>query len=279
MRVEVNGARLYFDVEGAQLVPDGPILREKPTIVMLHGGPGSDHATFRPYMSFLADHAQVLYLDHRGHGRSDDTGPGGWNLRQWANDVVGFLDALDLERPMVLGASFGGFVAQAFATAHPDRVSRLALVSTAPRSDAALSAQMFARLGGPEAGAVARCFLAGNADVAEDYMRLCLPHYSVGELDLEGLGRSIDTPAVREHFFGREGEWHQVDFRPVLPRIACPTLVLHGALDPVLPQALAREMHAAIPNAQLHVVEQAGHGWGDQPDEWQRVLTGFLFGN
>lgn len=278
MRVEVNGVRLYFDVEGAQLIPDGAIMRERPTIIMLHGGPGSDHATFRPYMSFLAEHAQVLYLDHRGHGRSGDTGPSGWNIDQWADDVAGFLDALDLDRPMVLGASFGGFVAQAFATAYPDRVSKLALVSTAPRTEVELAAEMFATLGGPEAGAVARRFLAGDASVAADYMQLCLPHYSVGELDLVGLGRAIDTPAVREHFFDRDGEWHRLDFRPVLPGITCPTLVLHGALDPVLPQALAREMHAAIPHAQLHIVEHAGHGWGDQPDEWRTMLTTFFFG-
>ncbi len=44
MHVRVNGTRLFFDVEGLQLVPDGPKIRERPTLVLLHGGPGLDHS-------------------------------------------------------------------------------------------------------------------------------------------------------------------------------------------------------------------------------------------
>ena len=75
MHVLVNGVRLFFDVEGAKLVPDGPVMREKPTVLLLHGGPGFDHSIFKPAYSALADVAQVIYLDHRGNGRSD-AGPG-----------------------------------------------------------------------------------------------------------------------------------------------------------------------------------------------------------
>ena len=76
MHVSVNGVRLFFDVEGAKLVPDGPVMREKPVLLMLHGGPGSDHSIYRPAYSALADIAQIVYLDHRGNGRSED-GPQG----------------------------------------------------------------------------------------------------------------------------------------------------------------------------------------------------------
>jgi pimeloyl-ACP methyl ester carboxylesterase len=48
MFVQVNGARLYFDVEGTGLVPDGPAMRQEPTLVLLHGGPGFDHALYKP---------------------------------------------------------------------------------------------------------------------------------------------------------------------------------------------------------------------------------------
>ena len=71
MHVLVNGVRLFFDVEGARLVPDGPTLREKPTLILLHGGPGMDHSGYKPRFSQLADIAQVVFLDHRGNGRSD----------------------------------------------------------------------------------------------------------------------------------------------------------------------------------------------------------------
>ena len=72
MHVSVNGVRLFFDVEGAKLVPDGPVMREKPTLLLLHGGPGFDHSIYKPAYSALADIAQIVYLDHRGNGRSED---------------------------------------------------------------------------------------------------------------------------------------------------------------------------------------------------------------
>ena len=66
MYVRVNGARLYFDVEGAGLVPDGARMREKPTLLLLHGGPGFDHTMYKPAFSQLTDIAQEL----KAHGKS-----------------------------------------------------------------------------------------------------------------------------------------------------------------------------------------------------------------
>ncbi len=68
----MNGVRLFFDVEGAKLVPDGPAMREKPALLMLHGGPGTGDSIYRPAYSALSDIAQVVYLDHRGNGCSED---------------------------------------------------------------------------------------------------------------------------------------------------------------------------------------------------------------
>src|SRR5262249_15682635 len=50
VRVQVGDVRLYFDVEGAQLVPDGTVMRERPTLLLLHGGPGFDHTQFKPQL-------------------------------------------------------------------------------------------------------------------------------------------------------------------------------------------------------------------------------------
>ena len=62
MRVEVRGAGLWFDVDGLELVPDGRELRERPTVLLLHGGPGSfDHSYFKPDFSRLSEAAQVVY--------------------------------------------------------------------------------------------------------------------------------------------------------------------------------------------------------------------------
>ncbi len=96
MHVSVNGVRLFFDVEGAKLVPDGPVMREKPTLLLLHGGPGFDHSIYKPAYSALADIAQIIYLDHRGNGRSEDGPRESWNLEQWGDDVRTFCDALGI---------------------------------------------------------------------------------------------------------------------------------------------------------------------------------------
>ena len=98
MHVLVNGVRLFFDVEGAKLVPDGPLMREKPTLLMLHGGPGFDHSIYKPAYSALADIAQIVYLDHRGNGRSEDGPRASWTLAQWGDDVRAFCDALASDR-------------------------------------------------------------------------------------------------------------------------------------------------------------------------------------
>ncbi|HYN68633.1 MAG TPA: hypothetical protein VEX41_00290 [Candidatus Eisenbacteria bacterium] len=76
MHIEVNGTRLWFDVEGTSLIPDGARMQQRPTIVLIHGGPGTyDHSIFKPYFDRLARDPQVVYLDLRGHGRSARTDP------------------------------------------------------------------------------------------------------------------------------------------------------------------------------------------------------------
>jgi pimeloyl-ACP methyl ester carboxylesterase len=70
VRVTVNGVRLYFDVEGRGLAAWDREMVARPTLVLLHGGPGADHSLFKPEFSAMADAAQVVYLDLRGSGRS-----------------------------------------------------------------------------------------------------------------------------------------------------------------------------------------------------------------
>jgi proline iminopeptidase len=183
MFVEVNGSKLFFDVEGTGLVPDGPTMRAKPTLLLLHGGPDFDHTLYRPAFSALADIAQIIYLDHRGNGRSSGDDPKTWNLAQWGDDVRAFRDMLGIEKPIVYGASFGGMVALAYATRHPEHPGKLMLVSTeaAGTSHPERRVALFERLGGPEAGELARRrFLEGKLD-AEDmeaWERSAFPVYT-----------------------------------------------------------------------------------------------------
>ena len=157
MRVEVNGARIFFDVEGAQFVADGSVMRAKPTLILLPGGPGSDHSLYKPEFSQFAEVAQVIYIDHRGEGRSEHSDPAVWNLAQWGDDVFEFCRVLEIEKPIVMGQSFGGFVAISYATRHPEHPGKLIFSSTAGRAPAHTdrSIELFEKFGGPEVGELA----------------------------------------------------------------------------------------------------------------------------
>ena len=228
MFVTVNGARLYFDVEGAGLVPDGTSMRERPTLILLHGGPGFDHSLFKPAFSTLADVAQIVYLDHRGNGRSEYGDPSTWNLAQWGDDVRGFCDVLGITKPIVYGVSFGGFVAQSYATRHPEHPGKLVLVSTAPRPDWPAVFAAFERIGGVEAARLAEAYwLTPTPERRIAYREKCHPlYYTQPVRDRDALARAIVHDPVNLHF--ATGEFGRMDFRAALSRIACPTLVMAG---------------------------------------------------
>lgn len=245
MRIHVNGVSLFFDTEGPVLEQQGPELRERPTVVAIHGGPGLDHSMYRPALSALARTAQVVYLDLRGNGRSERSTPDHWNLATWAEDVRAFCDTLGIHRPVVLGASFGGFVAQAYATRFPEHPGKLVLLSTNARFNLTRSLSMFERLGGPEAAAVARQFFTDpTPPLFQRYVQVCYPLYS----RLPAKHPSPDPiihADVALHFM--RGEWHTFDFTEELGRIQCPTLVLAGEHDPVLPFEGSQELVSRLP--------------------------------
>jgi len=264
MFVEVNGARLFFDVEGAGLVPDGLVMRHKPALVLLHGGPGADHSIYKPAFSQLADIAQIVYLDHRGNGRSDVCEPSTWNLDQWGDDVREFCDALGIEKPIILGTSFGGFVAQAYATRHPDHPAALILDSTAAKMDFQQVFEAFERIGGAEVRRTAEEYwLSPTSQTREKYREICVPLYQVsssGEKEL--FARAIFKDDVAIWFNGPTNEHGRMDYRKELSNIRCPSLVLAGEMDPIIPVTHSEELSNCIPDefVRFERFENCGHG-------------------
>ncbi|AGP34721.1 hydrolase [Sorangium cellulosum] len=277
MRVQAGDVRLFFEVEGAKLVPDGPAMRERPTVILLHGGPGVDHTDFVPFGSALADVAQVVYLDHRGCGRSDRSGPERWNLATWADDVRAFCDALEIQRPVVLGNSFGGMVAQAYAARYPDHPGKLILTSTTAKLRLDRMLPVFERLGGARAADVARRFFADPMPNFHDYIRVCFPLYRQTPADEGALQRAVIHLDVGGYFVG--GEMQTYDLRADLARVRCPTLVLSGDLDPFATSADARDLVAALPGelVQARHFPHAGHAvLADAGAEALAAIRGFL---
>src|SRR5579859_2134704 len=246
MRVRVGDVRLYFDVAGMGLVPDGPIMRERPVIVCLHGGPGFDHSTLKPFLAPLADIAQLIFVDHRGQGRSDESTSQRWNLDTWIEDVRLFCEALGIERPIILGQSFGGIVALGIAIRHPDLPAKLIISSSIARFRLERALAMFEQLGGEQGRLVAEQFFRDpNQEQFESFMTICLPLYNPTPADPDVLARVLLRPEVGFHFF--RGEGLDYDWFGELERIRCPTLILAGELDPITTVADHEEMAAAIP--------------------------------
>ena len=261
MLVSVGDVRLFVDVDGAKLVPDGMSMRERPTIILLHGGPGFDHTPFKYAYASLTDIAQVVYYDHRGNGRSEHGPTERWNLDQWADDLPALCEALGIEDPIVFGASFGGFVALNYALRHPDHPAKLILASTAARVRMERAAAMFERLGGPEARAVADLYWADpTAENQAEFIRVCLPLYTQRAQPPEILARVTRNPAVTEHF-RRSGEAMGFDFTDRLGSLQCPVMLLSGELDPIITIEDAEDLAAAIPpdRLQFHRFPGAGH--------------------
>lgn len=276
MRVQVRDVRLYFDVAGMGLVPDGPGMRERPVVLCLHGGPGFDHSMLRPYLAPLADVVQLVFLDHRGNGRSDESVPEHWNLDTWIDDVRAFCAALEIERPILLGQSFGGIVALGVASRYPELAAKLVVSSGAARIRFDRALAMIERLGGPEARAVAaRNFEHTSAETQTDYLRVCLPLYNPSPPNPDVLARVVRRHEVSLHFW--QDEIKRFDLFAEVGAIRCPTLIVGGELDPITTTADLEELARAIPGARLEVFADAGHGvFRDKPAEAVAVIRDFI---
>ena len=276
MQVEVNGTRLWFDVDGPALVPDGAALRERPTILLLHGGPGGyDHSYFKPDFAPLTRVAQVVYLDLRDHGRSARHDPADWTFEACADDVRAFCDVLGIARPIVYGHSLGGFTAMLYGARHPGHAGALVLQSTMARFDLARLAEGFRRVGGDEVAELARRDFGGKPVTDEDSARV-FAAFGPRLPDREQLGRRVGNPDIGEPGMELLRRFDVVD---QLDRIDCPTLVCVGEVDPVTPVDAAQEMFDALPEGigRLEMIRGAGHfPWKDVPDRYFPLIVGFV---
>jgi pimeloyl-ACP methyl ester carboxylesterase len=273
------GVRLFVDIEGPGLVPDGAVMRELPTLVLLHGGPGYDHSSFKPIFSQLADVAQIVYVDHRGHGRSSRRPAAEWTLDTFADDVVRLCDALGIAKPIVLGQSFGGFVAQRYLARHPAHPGKVVLSSTSHHMGLARKLDMFEQLGGAAARAAAQAFWTDPCEATwAPYQQVCTPLYNTRPAaDPLARGRTVFNTDIL--FASASGEQRTMNLLPGLAGVQCPVLVMAGAVDPVTPLADAQEIAAAIPApwGRLVTLADAGHGaWRDQPEAAMQTLRDFI---
>jgi proline iminopeptidase len=285
MRIKVGGTVLFVDVEGARLRVEGDRLVERPVVVVLHGGPGFDQGYLRPDLAALADHAQLVFPDLRGQGRSGAAPLETCTLERMADDVAELCDVLGLDAPIVLGHSAGGFVALHLALRHPASVGALVLCNTTPTLAPLLDPDPPAGLAeraGPEAAQVAHRLFAGDfsTESTAAFDREVLPYYAGPthtDIPARLMALSPLSTDVAAYFFGNLAPTY--DLRPRLRDISAPTLVVTGRHDWVCPPVAGHQLATDIPHARLAEIPNAGHfPHAEEPTAFLAAVTPFLTG-
>ena len=239
-----DGVRLAYEARG-----------EGETLLFIQGL-GYDRTGFGPLPNLLAEDFRVVVFDNRGVGDSD-VPEGPYSVGQLATDAVAVLDAVGADEAYVFGVSLGGFVAQELALAHPDRVRKLILCSTAPGS-VPPSIPM------PQRGVDA--FSRFPTMEREAGLRLMVEN-SLGDHGVEKRPELVEE--IYRYRLERAGPlagWQAqayagatFDAYDRIPAITAPTLVVHASADTVVDARNAELLAERIPGARLHVIPDRGH--------------------
>ena len=246
-KITSNGIELYYETCGAG----------QPLVLI--SGLGYSSWQWHRMVPFLAEHFQVIIFDNRGVGQSDKPA-GPYTAQMLAADTVGLLDALNIEKAIVMGHSMGGFIAQALALDFPQRVKKLILCST--------------NFGGPHHVPVTAEAMKVLTDVTSD----ALTRFKNGLVVSTAPGWAEKNPAMVEEWI----RWRVANpiepvhyqaqlaiglgllpeaaaFENKLPNISVPTLILFGAHDKVVPPANADLLAKQITGSRIRIFPDAGH--------------------
>jgi 3-oxoadipate enol-lactonase len=231
-----------------------------------------------PFLANLEGSHRLILMDNRGMGES--VGPmDNYSMAAAATDVAGLLDALGLERVHVFGHSMGGMVGQHFALHFPQRLHSLTLASTAPGGPANPN------LVPPQPAVLAQFSQPPSGDRAQDVRDGWFIGYTPAFIERERplLEAMLETklaypeppPVARQGQMFALTQTHDIYDR--LSEISCPTLILTGAEDILVPPQNSHIMAARIPNARLIEYPNAAHGLLVETDgAVERDLLAFL---
>jgi proline iminopeptidase len=263
--IPVDHAHLYYREVG----------RGQPMIV-LHGGPDFDHRYLLPELDRLADSFHLIYYDQRGRGLSRaHVRPDEVSLQSEITDLDAVRVHFQLEAVAVLGHSWGGVLALEYALRHPQHVSHLLLMNTAPVSHADLVMFQQARLCDAAEDmrqlrilAATAAYQAGDLQADAAYYRV---HFRAAIRDAEQLEqvvtrlRANQTPdgilkarAIEQRLYEQTWLRHDYNLLPKLAQLGMPALVVHGE-DDFIPVACAVHIAQALPEARLIVLPGCGH--------------------
>jgi 3-oxoadipate enol-lactonase len=238
-----------------------------PVVVWL-GSLGSTTAMWDPQVAAFGDRFRCLLVDHPGHGKSP-TVPGPYTIAGLADGVVAALDDAEVDQAHVVGLSLGGMLGMSLAIDHPDRVERLALLSTSAQLGPPSAWEERAaavRQGGTRAIAetvVGRWLSPAHRDAHPDEFAAFVA--MVSSVDAEGYALCCEAIAA-------------MDLRADLPAMRVPTLVVAGALDPATPVEHGELIASLVPGARMEIIEAAHLASWERATEVNALLADHLVG-
>ncbi|MET7317066.1 alpha/beta hydrolase [Streptomyces thermoviolaceus] len=236
-------------------------------LVLVHGHP-FDRTMWAPQLAAFSPERRVVAPDLRGYGASPVV-PGITPPARFAQDIEELLDELKVDTFVLAGLSMGGQIAMECYRQFPQRIRGLVLADTfaAPETDEGKRAR------NAMADRLLREGMRGYADEVLDRMVLSDADPRVRE----HVHRMMTATAPEGAAAALRGRAERPDYRQLLTRVTVPALVVVGAEDTYTPVTDAEEMHRALPDSTLHVVEGAAHMPNlERPDEFNRVLGMFL---
>jgi pimeloyl-ACP methyl ester carboxylesterase len=263
--LQTNGITLAYETHGSG------------TPLVLISGIGYDRWEWHKMAPGLAEHFTVIVFDNRGVGQTDrPAGP--YSAQLLADDTAGLIQALGLRRAHVMGHSMGGYIAQALALSHPDKIDKLILAST--------------NFGGPHHIPITPEALAVLTDVKNDPVTRfknglsvsTAPGYADQQPEMIAawlawrVQNPIDPAAYQAQLaIGLALFAESACFQGKLKRITAPTLILFGAHDKVVPPGNAELLAREIPHSSIEILPDAGHFFPiETPDAANAAVIKFL---
>lgn len=262
---EVNDTTLFYTTVGSG-----------PTALVLHGGLGVDHSLYRP-LDTLSERLRLVYYDHRGNGRSGRPDRDTMTMTRWADDALALADFLTDEQIVVIGHSYGGFIAQELAIRHPDRLAALILLNTTPGQ---LGTGEEPAPEGPPVPPEFEELLASipetDAELGESFRSLFPAYLHTARVEnvVHMLDEAVFDVAAMARGFEVLADWSSVDR---LSTVDVPTLLVVGRHDAFTSWPQSERIASRLSDAEVVILEGSGHlPWLDQPDEFFAAIAGWL---
>jgi 3-oxoadipate enol-lactonase len=248
-------------------------------------GLAADSQAWLFQMPEFAQHYRTIAFDNRGVGRSDKpSGP--YTIHQMADDALAVLDHLGIEKAHVVGVSMGGMIAQELVLRHPERVKSLVLACTYPEPSAEIEQQRLFTVNtlGGTVTASGEVEIDIKAIDPMQFFQQLLPQVFNQEFIMKDLPKLMQVfSGALQYGFSLEAILGQVSAvmghrsTDRLHGIACPTLVITGDADRLIPPSNSELLAKHIPGSKLVKIPGGSHGFNfETPDVFNREVLGFL---